>query len=153
MRQKSHIEAKVVEHLENWIKHISQAQESLGGFSVCPFAKRAKYKIIFCDINSIIPEDNYDVILYVINESNLELINTWVEHYNKKYQDWIFLEDCSTYDTYIQDIRTNNGKYNLILGQPKNELRKFRNILKETNYYSYWSKEYYDEIMGSDLES
>lgn len=153
MEQENHTKAKVIEHLENWIQYVSQAQESLGGFSICPFAKRAVYKIIFCDIDEITPEENYDVILYVIKEDNLEIINNWVEKYNKKYPDWLFFEDCATYDTYIQDIKTNNGKYNLILGQPKDKLRKFRDILKKTDYYSYWSKEYYNEIMNSDLGS
>lgn len=150
MEDPKDIAAKVVEHIEQWIESVSQAHPELGGFSICPFAKKAKYKIVFCSIDAIQPEDPYDVIIYVIDEPELEVIQEWVEKYNKKYSDWLFFEDCASYDTYINGIQTNNGKYNLILGQPKEKLRKFRDILKKTNYYSYWSKEYYDEIMSSE---
>lgn len=141
---------RVIEHIKKWIQQVSQAHPELGGFSVCPFARKAKYKISFCSIDSIEPEEPYDVIIYVIEEEKLEVIQEWVEKYNQKYLNWLFFEDCASYDTYINGIQTNNGKYNLILGQPKEKLRKFRDILKKTDYYSYWSKEYYDEIMSSD---
>jgi len=153
MENEKNIEVKVVEDLKKWIEYVSQARTELGGFSICPFAEKANYKIIFCNVNLIQPEDNYDVIIYVIQEENLEVINEWVKKYNQKYSDWLFFEDCASYDTYLNEVQTNNGKYNLILGQPKNKLRKFREILKKTKYYSFWSKEYYDEIMSSDDES
>ena len=152
MEEKSGTEAKVVKHIEKWIQQVSQAHSELGGFSICPFAKKAKYKISFCSVNSIQPEEPYDVIIYVIEEEKLEEIQKWVEILNQKHPNWLFFEDCASYDTYINGIRTNNGKYNLILGQPREKLRKFRDILKKTDYYSYWSKEYYDEIMSSDSD-
>ena len=152
MEEKSDIEVKVVEHIEKWIQQVSQAHPELGGFSICPFAKKAKYKIVFCSVNSIQPEEPYDVIIYVIDEEKLEEIQKWVEILNQKHPNWLFFEDCASYDTYINKIQTNNGKYNLILGQPKEKLRKFRDILKKTDYYSYWSQEYYDEIMSSDSD-
>jgi hypothetical protein len=77
-------------------------------------------------------------------------INDWVDFYNKKYSEWLFFEDCATYDTFIGGVQTNNGKHNLILAQPKEKLRKFREILKKTSYYDFWSKDYYDEIMIDD---
>ena len=152
MEEKSDIEVKVVKHIEKWIQQVSQAHHELGGFSICPFAKKAKYKIVFCSVNSIQPEEPYDVILYVIDEEKLEEIQKWFEILNQKHPNWLFFEDCASYDTYINGIRTNNGKYNLILGQPREKLRKFRDILKKTDYYSYWSQEYYDEIMSSDSD-
>lgn len=141
-----------VKYIEQWIEHISQAQHELGGFSICPFAKKSKYKIIECSIDAIEIEDGYDVIIYIINESNKEIIDQWVETYNNKIEDWMFFEDCATYDTFINGLQTNNGKYNLIIGQPKDKLMNFREILKKTNYYSYWSSEYYSEIVGSEYE-
>jgi hypothetical protein len=36
------------------------------------------------------------------------------------------------------------------LAQPKEKLRKFREILKRSDYYSLWDKEYYDKIMIDD---
>lgn len=137
----------------NWIEKVSEVRPELGGFSICPFAKKAKYKILKIDIDKIYPIENYDVVIYVLNEDNLDVINSWVKHYNQKYRDWLFFEDCASYDTFINGVQTNNGLHNLILGQPKEKLKKFREILKKTEYYSYWSSEYYDEIMSSDCES
>ncbi len=136
--------------IEEWIKRVSQSRLELGGFSICPFAKHSKYKIVECLAKDIEIEDGHDVIIYIIEETDLTKINEWIEHYNKKHNDWLFFEDCATYDTFIGGVQTNNGKHNLILAQPKDKLRKFREILKKTSYYSYWSKEYYDEIMIDD---
>lgn len=153
MEKKPDTEVKVVEHIEKWIESVSQSHPEIGGFSICPFAKKSKYKIIFCSVEEIEPEKPYDVIIYVIEENRLHIIQKWVEKYNQKYSDWLFFEDCASYDTYINGIQTNNGKYNLILGQPKEKLKKFRDILKKTDYYSYWSQDYYHEIMNSDNDS
>lgn len=134
--------------IEEWIKKVSQSRPELGGFSVCPFAKKANYKIIECDIDKITVEDGLDVIIYIINESSLETINQWVQHYNEQFTDWLFFEDCAEYDTFINGVQTNNGQYNLILAQPKKDLLSYREALKKTSYYSYWSDEYYKEIVG-----
>lgn len=139
---------KVRVDIENWIKEVSAVRPELGGFSICPFAKKANYKILEIDIDALYPFDGFDVVIYVLNESDLKTIQWWVDFYNNKYKDWLFFEDCASYDTFINGVQTNNGKYNLILGQPKEKLMKFREILKKTEYYSYWSKEYYDEIVG-----
>jgi hypothetical protein len=147
MEEKKPLAGKV-EYIEKWIEKVSQGHPELGGFSICPFAKKSQYKIIECLIEDITPFDGYDVVIYIIDESNLDLIKNWCEEYNKKYENWLFFEDCASYDTFINGIQTNNGKYNLILGQPKDKLMKFRDILKKTEYYSYWSDDYYDEIVG-----
>lgn len=146
-------EDKVKADIKNWIEKVSEVRPELGGFSICPFAKKANYKILKIDIDKIYPIENYEVIIYVIDEENLNVINSWVQFYNQKYKNWLFFEDCASYDTFINGVQTNNGKYNLILGQPKEKLRKFREILKKTEYYSYWSEDYYNEIMNSDCES
>jgi hypothetical protein len=142
------LEAKVRADIENWIKEVSVVHPELGGFAICPFAKKANYEILEIDIDKIYPIKGLDVVIYVVDEEDLESINWWVDFYNNKYKDWLFFEDCASYDTFIGGVQTNNGKYNLILGQPKEKLEKFREILKKTEYYSYWSDEYYKEIVG-----
>lgn len=135
-----------------WIRHVSELRPDLGGFAICPFAKQAKYDIIECKATEIIPIDGYDVLIYVVeNEFNLEQVQEWVEIYNKRYPEWKFFEDCASYDTYIGGIQSNNGKYNLILAQPREKLRKFREILAKTNYYNYWSNDYLKEILEEDI--
>ena len=140
--------ARVRADIENWIKEVSVVRPELGGFAICPFAKKANYEILEIDIDKIYPIDGLDVVIYVVDEDDLEVINWWADFYNNKYKDWLFFEDCASYDTFINGVKTNNGKHNLILGQPKEKLKKFRDILKKTDYYNYWSDDYYKEIVG-----
>lgn len=144
MEEQKQLAVRVV---ESWIQKVSQSRPELGGFAVCPFATKATYKIIECNIDKLELVDGYEVLIFIVNESNLEEINKWVKHYNNLHPDWIFLEDCATYDTFINGVQTNNGFYNLILAQPKEKLLKAREALKKTSYYSYWSSEYYKEIV------
>jgi hypothetical protein len=141
------------EDIEEWILKVSEVRPDLGGFAICPFAKQAKYKIVECPAVDIEPEDGYDVIIFVV-ESNFTLdeVLKWVEIHNNKWSEWKFFEDCASYDTFINGIQTNNGKYNLILGQPKQKLRRFREILAKTNYYDYWNNDYLKEILEDDLD-
>jgi hypothetical protein len=137
-----------VKEIEEWIERVSQVRPELGGFSVCPYARSGKYRIIECSADKIDVEDRYDVMIYVIDETDLVKINEWVVFYNKKFENWLFFEDCASYDTFIGGVQTNNGLYNLILAQPKEKLLRFREALKKTDYYSYWSEDYYKEIVG-----
>ena len=142
----------IKEDILQWIKSVSEVRPEIGGFAICPFAKQAKYDIIECSAFEIIPNSEYDLNIYVI-ESHLTLdqVQNWVEIYNEEYPTWKFFEDCACYDTFINGIQTNNGKYNLILAQPRAKLRKFREILAKTNYYNYWSNDYLKEILEEDV--
>lgn len=142
----------VEEDLIEWIEKVSEVRPDLGGFAICPFAKSSKYKIIECNASDIKPEDEYDVLIFVVEMTlTLNEINEYVTLYNQKYSEWKFFEDCASYDTYINGIQTNNGKYNLILGQPKAKLRKYREILSKTNYYDYWNNDYLKQILEDDF--
>lgn len=139
------------DYILNWIHEVSKVRPELGGFAVCPYAKSALYEIIDTGVKNIKPVNGYDVIIFIIEDDlSLNEINKWVEYYNEKYQDWKFFEDCASYSTFINGIQTNNGKYNLILAQPKEKLRKFREKLAKTEYYSYWDSEYLKEILQDD---
>ncbi len=139
------------EDILKWIEDVSQLRPELGGFSICPFAKQAKFEIIECNASDIKPIPGYQVVIYIIEDDlTLEKVQSWVQIYNEEYKEWKFFEDCASYDTHINGIQTNNGKYNLILAQPKEKLRKFREILAKTNYYNYWSNDYLKEILEED---
>jgi hypothetical protein len=138
-------------YILEWIAKVSKMRPELGGFAICPFAKTSKYKIIECSVRNISPEDGYDVIIFSVEMIlTLDEINDWVRIYNQKYPEWKFFEDCASRSTYINGIKTNNGKYNLILGQPKQKLKKHREILAKTNYYNYWDNKYLKEILEDD---
>ena len=72
--------------------------------------------------------------------------------FNAEYEDYIFLDDHRDADTYIKDVKTGNGRYNLILCQSKAKLRRFREMLSKTDYYDYWDKSYLETILGEDLD-
>lgn len=141
------------QHIFNWIRDVSETRKELNGFAICPFAAKSKYKIIKCSAEFIEPIEGLDVVIYIVeDEFDLEEVQRWVDFHNKNYENWKFFEDCGKYDTYINGIKTNNGKYNLILGQPKQKLRKFRENLAKTSYYDLWDDEYLKEILEDDYD-
>jgi hypothetical protein len=140
-------------YILNWIQKVSEVREELSGFAICPFASNSKFKIIECSAKDIVPIEGYQVIIFIIEDHlDLNLIDSWVSFYNSKYKNWKFFEDCGQYDTYINGIQTNNGKYNLILAQPSNKLRKFRESLAKTSYYDMWDEQYLKEILEDDYD-
>ena len=140
-------------HILNWIKEVSKVRPELNGFAICPFAAKSKFKIVECPVEDIQPIDGYQVIIFIVEDHlDLDTINFWVEKYNSKYENWKFFEDCGSYNTFINGVQTNNGKYNLILAQPTDKLRKFRENLAKTDYYDLWDKEYLKEILEDDYD-
>lgn len=138
-------------YILDWIKDVSKVRTELSGFAICPFASNAKFKIVECCAEEIIPIEGYQVIIYIIEDYyDLDDIRSWVDFHNSKHKNWKFFEDCGSYDTYIKGIKTNNGKYNLILGQPTQKLRQFREKLAKTEYYDLWDNEYLKEILEDD---
>lgn len=140
-------------YVRNWIEKVSVIREELKGFSICPFASRSLYKIVECKISDIQPETGYDLVIFIVEDHLSECeIQDYIEKYNKLYSEWEFLEDCAFRNTYIGEVQTNNGKYNLILVQPLEKLREYRKKLAKTEYYSLWSDEYLRKILQDDYE-
>ena len=83
---------------------------------------------------------------------DVNAIQMWCEIYNTIYPEYIFLEDCAYSHTFINGIQTNNAKYNLLLCQSKEKLRKSRKILAESGYYEHWNDAMMKEILGKDFD-
>lgn len=144
---------EVEAHIKDWIQKVSKVRPELGGFSVCPFASKAKYKIIECQAEDIVPISGYDVVFYAIQDYfDYDSVQFWVDFYNTLHPDCLFFADCPFPNTYIGEIQSNNGKYNLILMQNKEDLRKNRQKLANTGYYHHWNDEYLRQILGDDYE-
>ena len=140
-------------YILDWIKRVSKVRPESNGFAICPFAANSKFKIIECSVEDIHPLNNYDVVIYIVEDYlDLEGIRFWVNYHNSNQLDWKFFEDCGAYNTFINDIQTNNGKYNLILGQPIKKLQKFRKNLAKTTYYDLWNEDYLKEILEDDYD-
>jgi len=140
--------------LEDWIETIKTSHPDLKGFSICPFAKSNTYKIIKSPINDIKPlNEEYGVVIFVV-EDNLDIEYGYqkIEELNQKYPKYKFFDDFRDEYSFINNVQTNNGKYNLILYQNKEFLMKMRTILAKTHYYDLWDDEYLKKILGDDYK-
>jgi hypothetical protein len=137
--------------IKDWIDRITLPRDELGNFSVCPFAKSAKYTIIETTGADIEPPPwDFELIIYQLPSSYTEdEVEAIASEYNKLYPKIIFLPDPKDRYTEINGVQTNNGKFNLILCQHRDNLESARIKLKNTNYYTYWSQDYLDKILNS----
>ena len=145
--------------LIDWIKRISEKRDELGGFSICPFAKKAfaEKKVFWTTIsdnneayilNYIDTIYDFEVVIFFDIDkklSNAELIDL-ISKLQAKRDDLIFLKDHPEDPGFINGVNTGNGQYPIILAQPRNKLMLARDALKKTKYYDYWSEEYKNEI-------
>jgi hypothetical protein len=140
---------KVKAHIDGWIKTLSTPQYNLGGLSACPFAKKAKYKIIELTDKEIDPIlDSVELIIYVLaNDYTFTQLTNIAKEYNTLYPHLIFLPDGKDRHSDINGILTSNGKYNLLLCQCRSALQTARNKLNNTMYYTFWDKDYLKEIL------
>ena len=136
--------------IKDWIDRITLPRDELGNFSVCPFAKSAEYTIIETtgpDIDP--PQWDFELIIYQLPSSYTEEeVISIANEYNKIYPEMVFLPDPKDRYTEINGVQTNNGKYNLILCQWRDNLEKARSKLLNTSYYSFWNQAYLDEIIS-----
>lgn len=140
------------QHVIDWINKVSKSNTNFSNFPICPYAKTSNYEIIETSVQNLVPDLTKDVIIFIVeDELTLVEIEKWVDYYNEKYPEWEFFEDTPHVNHYINSIQTSNGKYNLILTQPKKLLRDRREILSRSKYYSLWDREYLEKIMKDDI--
>ena len=140
-----------IEHdISAWIDKISKTRSELSNLAVCPFAKKAKYKIIELSDEEINPDFSIvEVILYVVDSSySFEQVEQLSIKYNKQFPSLVFLPDSKDRYSHINGVQTNNNKYNLMLCQERTELQVGRDKLSKTAYYTHWDKEYLKEILN-----
>lgn len=141
-------------HLKSWIETITKSNPDLDGFSICPFAKNNTYKIIKTSIHDIKPlSEEFGVVIFVVEDDlDLDFARKRIEFLNQSYPKYKFFDDFRDEDSYINGIQTNNGKYNLILYQNAEFLRKMRMILAKTTYYDKWENDYLKQILENDYD-
>ena len=138
-------------YILHWIKQLSKIRPELGNFAICPYASNANFAIVDEKLSQIMPNDDFDVIIYVVEDDiSANFLYDAVDDYNHNYPEYRFIADHGKTKTYIQGIQTSNGKYNLVLCQPRNELTEARKKLSKTDYYKYWNKSYLKEVLEED---
>jgi len=137
--------------ITEWISRIIKPREELGGMPVCPFAGSIDLDIIDTDGSDINPPPwDFELIIYKLPDYyTIAKLFELAQSYNIKFPEMIFLPDHKDRDTFINSVQTNNGKYNLILCQWRDNLTKSREKLAKTGYYTYWSEDYLKEILST----
>ena len=145
----------------DWVNAISKSRKELGGFSVCPFAKKAlnDKKVFWSYIG---PEPEAYILRYIEATPDFEVIvffnlgksltdddlKSIISKLQAKRNDMIFLKDHPDNPGFISGVNTSNGEYPAVLVQPRAKLIEAREKLLRTDYYNYWSDEYKQEILG-----
>ena len=138
-------------YILHWIKQLSKIRPELGNFAICPYASNANFAIVDEKLSQIMPNDDFDVIIYVVEDDiSANFLYDAVDDYNHNYPEYRFIADHGKTKTYIQGIQTSNGKYNLVLCQSRKELTEARKKLSKTDYYKYWNKSYLKEVLEED---
>ena len=138
-------------YILHWIGQLSKIRPELGNFAICPYASKANFAIVDEKLSQIMPNDEFDVIIYVVEDNiDANFLYDAVDDYNRNYPDYKFIADHGKTKTYIQGIQTSNGKYNLVLCQSHPELTEARKKLAKTNYYDYWDENYLKEVLEDD---
>ena len=138
-------------YILHWIGQISKIRPELGNFSICPYASGANFNIQEDQLLEIVPNSDYDVIIHIVEDDiDADFLYEAVDDYNLIYPEYKFIADHGKTKTYIQGIQTSNGKYNLVLCQPRKELSEARKKLAKTDYYNHWDKNYLKEVLEED---
>ena len=138
-------------YILEWIRKISKVRPELGNFSICPYASGANFSIQEQKLCQIVPNSDFDVIIHIVEDNiDANFLYDAVDDYNSNYPDYKFIADHGKTKTYIQGIQTSNGKYNLVLCQPRKELTEARKKLAKTDYYNHWDKNYLKEVLEED---
>jgi len=141
----------LIDDINEWVALLDVEHSPLGQHKICPFAKSTKFKLVEIELLSVVPPaEDFDLIIFKVESTATldDLVNKCKE-LNATYKEIVFLPDHKDRTTFLNGIQTNNGKHNLLLCQSRRKLDKARAALLKTNYYSFWDKEYLEEIMST----
>ena len=145
----------IYEDVKKWIKRITTPKN---GYQICPYARKAKYKIfehedkISIQQKAVFWTGEYDLILCKPTDTFMSVDHAkYIEDScNRLAKDTITLLDHPEDPGYINGEYTGSGKHILFLIQSKKDLQEARAHLKQTSYYDQWTDEYYKKILGED---
>lgn len=137
-------------YLAQWIQRISLPRPELAGMPVCPYSGTAHYDIVAVTGMDLPPPPAvFELIIYhLADDLTSDQVIDLARDANVNYKHLVFLPDPRDRRTQINGVQTNNGRYNLILCQPRDRLALARQQLQRTAYYSFWDKDYLDEILS-----
>lgn len=146
--------------IQDYINHITKKRDEIGGHAICPYANAFLKKTNFIESNNF--RSDASKIFRSSDHPMLSVIYGDPKKYNKK---WLcdFCEEYQYFATSknlwliwdhpdqinkINGVQTNNNEYAILLIQKLDETKKFSKKLEQkTDYYSYWSAGYFEEIV------
>ncbi len=147
--------------IKDYLDYISIKRDELGGHAICPFAKTFLNKIQIIESKNFM-EDAFKCMqnkehpmLYLIYGSADQFDKKWLDEFCKDHQQFAQIKDLWLIWDHpdqinkINGIQTNNKEYAILFIQSLSELNKYSDKLHKTNYYSFWSEDYYKEIVAS----
>lgn len=152
----------MLDNISKWFDHIQSPKRELGNKPICPFAKAAiqqkQYTITECTLQTIHDQiDQCDVQQYAVHifylptytqhtiQSLQDITYKFNDHF--KQQDKVVLENDPRVPFTIQGVTTTFSDYYLWIVQSLSDLTIRSNLLKSTDYYSYWTKQQIDEVV------
>ena len=140
-------------YILEWIRKLSEIRPELGNFAICPYASTANFIILEEKLRKVRPRPPWEVVIYIVEDDHdQDFLYAMVDDYNRTYQKYKFIADHRKSRTKINGVPTSNGKYNLVLCQPRQELTEARKKLAKTDYYNYWDKNYLEEVLEDDYK-
>lgn len=152
----------IEEQLKEWFKHL-QKPNSIGNFPICPYAAKAiaDKKVTIKSIENIdgiknhiesVNTDEMDVTIFYLPQYenyNIEELRDLVFELNKEFNnlDKVILDNDPRTPFIVNGVQTSFDGCYLMIIQGLKDLTKHSNILKSTDYYSYWTKEQLDEVV------
>lgn len=153
----------MLDNLDLWFAHITTPRVELGNKPICPFAKPAiqakQYTVESTDIHNIEEQIGkadtvtYKVCIFTLKnyidysilelEEKTQLLNS---QYSK--QDKVVLDSDPRNPFTISGVTTTFPDCYLWIVQSLSDLTEKSNLLRASNYYSYWTQKQIDEIVA-----
>jgi len=145
-----------------WFEYIQIPRSELGNMPICPFARAAvaakQYTIAQCTVESINDQiqqcdisTNIVHIMYLptYKQYTTQQLSEITHKLNQQYtkDNKVVLENEPRETFELQGIRTTFPHCFLWIVQSLSDLTQKSNMLKNTEYYSYWTKEQIDEVV------
>ena len=152
----------MVSKITQWFEHIQIPRSQLGTMPICPYARAAiansQYTIAQCTIDTIGSQiqqcdlsTNLVHILYLptYEQYTTQQLSELTLKLNQQYRkdDKVVLENEPRQTFELQGIRTTFPHCFLWIVQSLSDLTQKSDMLKNTDYYSYWTKEQIDEVV------
>jgi hypothetical protein len=154
------MENKLFEWMINFVE---QPNELLGGWSPCPFARKArltdKIKIQYSEATRLLDSvfsnldllDQYEVVVIWFDHTQITPhdLGHQVIQLNTELlkQNYVVLEDHPDNVEIINGVRMNFGHAGLLVVQRLDKLQQAAEMLKSKGYYSCWSEAELDSVV------